>query len=136
VKVFIDTSAILAVLNANDQYHPAAKKAWGEILEQNSRLVCNNYILIEIFSILQNRFGMEAVRLFQSQILPILDVVWVSQQLLQQAMSAFMAANRRNLSLVDCASFETTRQAGISTVFSFDPHFQEQGFIVIPLSSS
>lgn len=99
---------------------------------QETRLFCNNYILIEAFAILQNRFGMEAVRLFQDQVLPVFEVLWVSEELHQQAMSAFRTANRRNLSLADCVSFETIRQIGASRVFTFDPHFKEQGFEMIP----
>jgi predicted nucleic acid-binding protein len=43
-----------------------------------------------------------------------------------------LAANRRSLSLVDCTSFEVMRQAGLDTVFTFDLHFREMGFKVIP----
>ena len=42
------------------------------------------------------------------------------------------AANRRQLSLVDCSSFETMRRVRIEKVFTFDEHFREQGFEVIP----
>jgi predicted nucleic acid-binding protein len=48
------------------------------------------------------------------------------------AMSALLAANRRTLSLVDCTSFEIMRESGLDTVFTFDAHFSEQGFKVIP----
>ena len=39
-----------------------------------------------------------------------------------------MAAGRRDLSLVDCASFEVMRRSGIRTAFAFDPHFGEFGY--------
>jgi uncharacterized protein len=50
----------------------------------------------------------------------------------KQAMSALLAANRRTLSLVDCTSFEIMRETRLDTVFTFDSHFREQGFKVIP----
>jgi predicted nucleic acid-binding protein len=56
----------------------------------------------------------------------------VDKDVHKQAMSALLAANRGDLSLVDCASFEILREAGMDSVFSFDPHFREQGFKVIP----
>jgi predicted nucleic acid-binding protein len=34
----------------------------------------------------------------------------------------------RDLSLVDCVSFEIMRDLGIATTFSFDDHFAQQGF--------
>jgi hypothetical protein len=38
-----------------------------------------------------------------------------------------LAANRRQLSLVDCASFAAMRQSGFKNAFVFDRHFLEQG---------
>jgi len=131
MKVFIDTSAILAVLNANDQYHVAAANVWNALLSQSEQLYINNYVIVEVFSLLQNQFGPEAVRLFNNDVLPVLGITWVGESAHQQAVSALLAANRRTLSLVDCTSFETMRQLGISQVFAFDDHFKEQGFEVV-----
>ena len=39
---------------------------------------------------------------------------------------------RRQLSLVDCASFDIMRRLGLRDVFAFDPHFAEQGFRCLP----
>jgi predicted nucleic acid-binding protein len=133
MSIFLDTSAFLAVLNANDQFHPPAKAAWQEILSTNTTLVSSSYVLLETIALLQYRFGMQGVRLFQGDILAIVETVWVDQAIHQQAMSALLVANRRQLSLVDCTSFEIMRQRGIDTVFTFDPHFREQGFTTIPV---
>jgi predicted nucleic acid-binding protein len=48
------------------------------------------------------------------------------------AINTVLTANRRNLNLVDCSSFETMRRLGIKTIFTFDEHSKEQGFQVIP----
>jgi predicted nucleic acid-binding protein len=132
MNVFIDTSAFLAVLNADDQYHSSARLAWDELLSSDSTLFSSNYVLLETIAILQHRFGIEAVRLFESDIRPILEIAWLDEVLHKQGMSALLVANRRNLSLVDCTSFEIIRQAGLDEVFTFDPHFREQGFNAIP----
>ena len=47
-------------------------------------------------------------------------------------MEALLVVNHRKLSLVDCASFETMRRLGIQKVFTFDRHFADQGFQVLP----
>jgi predicted nucleic acid-binding protein len=133
MNIFVDTSAILAVLHVNDRRHAAAKSAWEKMLLQGDQLYINNYVLIETFALLQSRFGLEAVRLFQSDILPVMETVWVDEATHHPAVSALLAANRRSLSLVDCASFETMRQLGLSHAFTLDGHFKEQGFEVIPL---
>lgn len=132
MNIFIDTSAFLAVLNASDLFHPAAKQSWEELLAADSALFSSNYVVLETVTLLQHRFGIEAVRLFESDILPILEITWVDEAVHKQGMSALLTANRRNLSLVDCTSFEIMRQAGLDAAFTFDPHFREQGLGVLP----
>ena len=136
MNTFIDTAAFLAVLNANDQFHLLAKQSWEEVLASDSTLFSSNYVVLETTALLQHRFGVEAVRLFESDILPIIEIVWVEEAVHKQGMSALLAANRRDLSLVDCTSFEIMRQIRLDTAFTFDPHFSEQGFGVIPESKS
>ena len=128
--VFIDTSAFLAILNKSDRYHARAKSTWHDLLMQEAKITCSNYILVETIALLQNRFGTEAVRLFQRDVVPVLDIAWVDEQIHLQAVGAMLVANRRQLSLVDCTSFEIMRQLGIASAFAFDPHFSEQGFDV------
>lgn len=132
MRIFIDTAGFLAVLNAADHFHEPAQKAWSEILLSPATLFCSNYVLIETTALLQHRFGMDAVRLFQVEILPVLETVWIDAAIHHQALSAMLAANRRNLSLVDCTSFEIIRKLSLDGVFTFDPHFKEQGFSIIP----
>jgi predicted nucleic acid-binding protein len=132
MNVFIDTAAFLAFLNADDRFHQPARQAWEDMLSSKSILFSSNYVLLETTTLLQHRFGLAAVRLFEMDILPVIEVAWVDEAIHQNAMNALLVANRRNLSLVDCTSFEIMRQINLETVFSFDHHFQEQGFRVIP----
>lgn len=132
MSIFIDTSAFLAVLNANDQFHLSAKRTWNEILSSNASLFSSNYVILETIALLQHRFGIEALRLFESDVLPVVEITWMDEIIHQQGMSILLAANRRNLSLVDCTSFIIMRQMGLDEVFTYDPHFGEQGFKVIP----
>jgi uncharacterized protein len=136
MNIFVDTAAFLAILNANDQFHPSARQSWEEIIETDSVLFSSNYVIVETTALLQHRFSIEAVRLFESDILPVVDVHWIDETIQKQAMSALLAANRRTLSLVDCSSFDIMRKFGIDTVFTFDPHFREQGFSVVPESKA
>jgi predicted nucleic acid-binding protein len=133
MNVFIDTSAFLAVLNAADRYHPLARQAWTELLSaEDVTLVSSNYVIVETTALLQHRFGMEAVRLLENDLLPVIATQFVTEAIHDQAVSALLAANRRQLSLVDCASFVILRELGLKMVFTFDPHFSEQGFSLIP----
>lgn len=131
MSVYVDTSAFLAVLNANDRFHTRARHRWEQLIEDGSSLFCNNYVLIETIAVLKNRIGMDAVMAFQNDVRPVLTVLWIDEDLHLRAVSAVLAAQRRRLSLVDCASFESMRQAGLRQAFAFDAHFEEQGFEVL-----
>jgi predicted nucleic acid-binding protein len=64
--------------------------------------------------------------------LPVIEIIWEDEPVHQSAMGALQAVNRRQLSLVDCASFEMMRQRAINRIFTFDSQFNEQGITVIP----
>jgi uncharacterized protein len=132
MTIFIDTSAFYALLDLDDDNHPEAKRAWREILAGAYPLVTSNYVLVESFALLQHRLGIDAVRGFHEDIVPLVHIEFVAPDVHQAGMSGLLSAARRNLSLVDCVSFEVMRSLGIKTVFAFDPHFKEQGFTVIP----
>jgi len=87
---------------------------------------------IESYALIQNRLGLEAVREFQKDLIPLINIEWIDADIHKSGISALLAALRRKLSLVDSVGFETMRNLGIKTVFAFDPHFEEQGFKCIP----
>jgi predicted nucleic acid-binding protein len=132
VSVFVDTSAFFAVLDAGDANHGAARTAWDRLLAEREDLHTTNYVIVESSALLQSRLGLEALREFAADVLPIVDVHVVDEGQHRSAFHALLVAARRRLSLVDCASFECMRRAGLDRAFCFDPHFAEQGFSVVP----
>ena len=131
--LFVDTSALYAMLDANDRYHPAAAETWRALLaDEATLLLTSNYVLVETFALVQHRLGIEAVRAFQQDVVPVLTVLWVDAEVHQAAVAALLAAGRRDLSLVDCTSFELMRRHGLDTAFTFDADFEEQGFRCVP----
>jgi predicted nucleic acid-binding protein len=132
VSVFIDSSAFYAVMDADDDRHAAARDEWERLLKGRDMLHTTNYVLVETAALLQSRLGMDALRTFTADILPVLSIRWVDEGLHRSAQHALLVSGRRNLSLVDCTSFEALRSLGLDRVFCFDPHFAEQGFRIVP----
>ena len=132
MKVFADTSALLAVLDAGDLKHTAAKAAWEKLLGGEADIVTHNYILVETSALVLRRLGLEALRVFEADIVPILHIVWVTPEVHEAAVGAHLLAARRALSLVDCVSFEVMRRAGLRSAFAFDTHFGESGYELLP----
>jgi len=128
VSVFVDTSALLAVLHAGDENHARASRAFRALLESNEDLLTTSYVLVETVALLQHRFGLAAVRGFQDAVAPVIGIVWVDAGLHAEAAAALLTAARRDLSLVDCVSFTCMRRQGMTRAFQYDRHFREQGF--------
>lgn len=132
MSTFVDTSAFLAVLDADDAQHARAARLWSELMGGGAPIVTTNYVLVETFALAQARLGLAATRAMNDDIVPILIVTWVDEALHGAAMTALLTAQRRDLSLVDCVSFECMRRLGVEHAFAFDKHFRQQGFTLVP----
>lgn len=131
MNIFVDTSALYALLDRDDDYHPRAKKAWNDLLDQGGALLTSNYIVVESTALVQSRLGIEAVKALHENILPLFAVELINAEIHRISVAALLTASKRKLSLVDCSSFEIMRSLNIGVVFTFDPHFREQGFTCI-----
>lgn len=136
MRIFVDTSALLAVIDGDDLFHAPAFQFWEQQLSGPTAFLTSNYVVLETTALIQNRFGIAAVSLFCEEILPVIRQEWVDPVFHQRAVAALLAARRRDVSLVDYTSFELMRHLGIRAAFTFDPHFAEQGFEVLPSLSS
>lgn len=134
MKLFIDTSAILAILNSDDLFHHQAKKEWFRIIDSKETLFSSNYIIVETIVLIQRRFGTDAVKRFAENLEPLINLVWIDENIHHSAMTVLKTINHRSLSLIDCTSFQIMWNLNIEQVFTFDKHFYEQGFKVIPKS--
>ena len=134
--IFVDTSALYAVIDRDDENHPVAKSTWRSLLHEDDILIVTNYVVVETMALVQHRLGMEAVRALCGDILPALDMHWIGEDDHRHAQNALLAVDRRKVSLVDCSSFHVMRSRTIRTAFAFDPHFREQGFEVLPASAT
>ncbi len=132
MEVFVDTSALVELLNADSSDFAAASRAWDAMTAASDRLVTTNYVITESAALLQNRFGMGAVRSLFTAVVPALEFHWVEPGEHESAVRTLLALGRRRLSLVDCISFDVMRRLGTERAFTLDEHFREQGFECLP----
>jgi predicted nucleic acid-binding protein len=129
---FADTSGLYALLDAENVAHRLVAEAWAALRQANAPVVTSSYVLLETVSLVQSRLGLGPVRDLVGEIAPILMVEWTDDETHDAGVAALLSANRRNLSLVDCVSFEVMRRLGIRRAFTLDEHFRGQGFEVVP----
>ncbi len=128
MTVFVDTSAYYSLLDVDEENNETARHIWRNLLVEGTVLITSNYVVTESVALVQRRLGVTAVADFQEILLALTEVVWVDQAIHNAAFAALLTANRRQLSLVDCTSFELCRGLSVHSVFAFDKHFREQGF--------
>jgi predicted nucleic acid-binding protein len=132
MSVFVDTSALFAILDADDSNHARADEIWSRLLTAAEELVSTNYVLVETFALVQRRLGMEAVKTLHEDIVPVLTIEWIDRSEHTSAISQLIATANRQISLVDWISFGTMQRLQVKTAFAFDQDFQAQGFQAVP----
>jgi predicted nucleic acid-binding protein len=130
--VFVDTSALYAVFDGDDAFHAAAAEAWRGLLASDVPLHTSSYVLVELQALLQRRLGLAAVDALMTYVAPFVNVAWIDERVHAQAMAAVLGARKRDVSLVDHASFIIMRKLGVRTALTIDEHFVQQGFNVLP----
>ncbi|HKY51391.1 MAG TPA: PIN domain-containing protein [Candidatus Limnocylindria bacterium] len=133
MSVFVDTSGLFAFLAQDDQDHDRATAAFEDLL-LNEELVTHNYVVAETAALVHARLGAAAARDLLRGLMRPLNVAWVDQRLHDAAAAAYLAATRRDVSLVDWTSFEFMHRNGLTTAFTFDRDFEDQGFETVPSS--
>ena len=130
MKIFTDTSGFFALLVKNDHMHVRAKKNFEYFAQNKVRLVTSSFVLVETIALLQRRVSLKAVQDFYTKIYPLLEIIWVGEDLYSRSIQRLLLSNEKHISLVDCLSFEIMEAQEISHAFTFDKHFEGQGFAI------
>ena len=124
--VFVDTSAVYALLDAGDANHERALRATERLLGEE--LVTHSYVVVELVSLVRRRLGAEAAARLIDEVLPAVEVTDVDTSLRSLAVAAFRAATGSAVSLVNRTSFEFMRQRNILRAWAIDSDFAKEGF--------
>jgi predicted nucleic acid-binding protein len=131
VTVFVDTSALLPILDPDDDAHRVAAETFSSLLNEEP-LVAHNYVVVETAALVQRRLPRLQLRVLLEDIIPLVEVVWIGIETHEAAVSAFLRGPGRRTSLVDRVSFEVMRRHAMETAFAFDRDFAEEGFRTVP----
>ncbi len=130
MSVLVDSSALYALLDADDQNHRSARR-FLQAEGSRTQFITHQYVLVEAIALVQRRIGIKGVRDLD-RLVGMADVLPVDRDLHDRAFAALLGADRRSVSLVDWTSFILMRDLHIDTAFTFDRDFASHGFDVIP----
>ncbi len=131
MTVFVDTSALYALLDEDDGNHLPAAATWLQLLGSD-RLITHDYAVLETSALVQRRLGMRAASQLHDGLLPAIQIVVVDEATHRRAVASWRQYASRHLSLVDVTSFELMQALGVERAFVFDSDFSARGFVVEP----
>jgi predicted nucleic acid-binding protein len=129
-SVLLDTSGWIALLNSADPQHAIARDRWLALANKGIRFVVTEWVIAETGngmarSRTKNQFA-DVVR--QTLDSPIVDVVPITREVLENSLSLYESHSDKSWGLVDCASFIVMRDRGITDAFTSDRDFEQAGF--------
>jgi predicted nucleic acid-binding protein len=135
--IFVDSSALKASYDTKDDYHARADELMRKIEARETEItgfVTTDYVLDEAVTL--TRFAhshAKAVELASAAMASkFMRVVYSDEGLFPDAVQIFKSHPDKEWSLTDCLSFAAMRKQEIKTAFTFDAHFKQAGFAIIP----
>lgn len=137
MRLFVDTTAFIALEDQDDKDHEDALNYRESIRLGETRFrafYTSNYILDEALTLLRLRLGHQAAVLFGEDMRrsKMVRILRVTPPVEDGSWEIFKKYSDKNFSFTDCTSFALMDQEAISTVFTFDKHFQQYGFQMVP----
>jgi predicted nucleic acid-binding protein len=122
---------VLALLDAGDQWHQDAERAWASVVAQGADVATTNFVLAECANAAARRpFKMAIVELHETLRSERAILVPTSEEWLE-AWSHFADGKAGAAGLVDHLSFLAMRRAGLTRAFTNDRHFAAAGFEIL-----
>jgi predicted nucleic acid-binding protein len=133
-SVFVDTSAFVALRNAAEAEHEAARAALSGLLAEGAALFTSNYVFAETYTALLVRVGRgEAIewgRRFRDS--GAIELVRLDESVEGDAWEILERHGDKRWSYVDATSFALIERDGGGEAFAFDAHFAQRGLRVHP----
>lgn len=134
-SVLWDSSAILALLDADDADHPAAVRVARRLAAEKRPSFVTNYIEAEAHALLVRRLGRAIAR--EWLLAGGLPVVLVSADEERSARAIIARYADKDWTLCDAMSFALLEARRVKRAFTFDHHFRQFGrFEVLGLTDS
>jgi predicted nucleic acid-binding protein len=128
-RVFVDTSALIALLDADDPRHQAARAALVDLGSHD--LVTTGYVVAESIAVTRRRFGVDGTVALVDDILPLVDVLPVDPSEHASALARYRASLPSGTSFVDQVSIHVIARDQIAVAFALDADFAATGVQVL-----
>jgi predicted nucleic acid-binding protein len=130
MRLFVDTSAWVAINNKNDQHHDEAVSKITKVRQQKIQLVTSEYVFDESVTIIRYRVSHRAAVAFGDALISsnVASIEDITDEERLKTWVLFKKYRDKDLSFTDCTSFALMVKLKLQKAFSFDNHFKQVGF--------
>ena len=128
-RIFVDTSALYAIIDRADANHPAARAAFERLRKVRAEPVITNFIVAEGHALLLARLGPQLARKWIARIAWHIERVTVEDE--AAAIEIVCGHTDKTYSYTDATSFAVMKRLHIGRAVAFDRHFTQFGFEVV-----
>lgn len=138
MRLFIDSGALVARHNRDDEHHQEAVDLFDNIASGKlpyMKMYCSDYIADEAITTcrVRTRSHRSAVELGEAILTSkSIVVLRVDEAVFQEAWDLFKRLEDLELSFTDCTTASLARKHGILDIFTFDRAFDALGFHRVP----
>lgn len=136
MKVFMDTSALIANYNVDDIHHIKAIEVMEKIREGEIPLTSfyiTDYVFDEAVTFIKCVLDKPKLATTIGEALltsALTTMIRVDEDIFEEAWALFK--QNKGYSFTDCTSFSVMKRYDITHAFTFDKHFENAGFKMIP----
>lgn len=129
-RLFVDTSALIAHLDAADPRRPSVDTVLTD--HADDELVAHGYIVAEALAVARRRLGVEAVAALIDDVLPGITILPVDPATYASALAAHRTSLPSGTSFVDQVSLEVVAREAITAVLALDADLARPGITLLP----
>ena len=131
-RVFVDSSAYLALLDLDDRHHGEAVELVTSLAEQGYRQFTSNILLIETHALILSSLGIaQALQFLREMSESRTIIVRVRARDEERGQQILFQYTDKDFSFADAISFGVMERLRIRYAFSFDRHFAQYGFTAL-----
>lgn len=132
-QIFVDTSAYFALTDRRDENHRVAVRIIHQLVREGTEFLTTNYVVAETHTLLLNRIGyITALQVIEELYKSQTRIYRVKEAEEQRALHIIRTYTDKEFSLVDAISFATMERFHVTQAFTFDHHFSQYGFSLLP----
>lgn len=133
-RVSCDTSFLVAYYNRKDENHAEAHKWMRSIRRSSIKFLVSDYIFDELLTVLLSRGSKELSITAGKKILEStqITIIKINEEVFARVWDIYQSYKDKEWSFTDCTSYVLMKGLEIRKGASFDLHFSQFGFEVVP----